>query len=381
MVGAGALSHLGPQQVAELMARYYAGEEIAQLLREFSITCHASKLVQSFPAEVLDLPCPNCGSQILRQRRSRARSSEMPAVCSGCEHRQSPWCRCPTCRSLAEKLQKAQSSRTAEAIVAYCESANRVEAPTTDFDEVSPIAAIALLALVRATDNQSDGRLSAVPEANPPFAPTPTLAADLLRLLHAEGLICLDPTSPPEAFSFEEDQIVGVQLLSAKWRILDPGVPILMDELVWRSTSDKLPTRWLDDARKLHINLAAAECRSFFDWCLKDRRLPAVASPKVDMMIRDVLIDYSVSQALKVIRTGAQWTSDFLLRGGVHRSHAANYAIGACQRFADQARAKDWEVRGLHRPPNLPRSVLGYVLHDLVLKVGDRGFYSPASLL
>lgn len=156
---------------------------------------------------------------------------------------------------------------------------------------------------------------------------------------------------------------------------------MLMDELVWRSTSDKLPSRWLDDARKLHLDLAAAECRSYFDRRLRERGLPPARTANVDTMIKSLLISHSVSQAFGIIWKGAKEAADFLVRKKVALPHASNFAIGACQRYAEMAIAERWKLRDYRRPINEPRSVVGHVLHDLILKVGERGFYLPESLL
>lgn len=238
-----------------------------------------------------------------------------------------------------------------------------------------------MLALVRAADVRGDGYLSAVTRAVPPFAPTATLSEQLLMFLHREGFIWLDPASPPEAFLFEQHAIVDVRPRSAKWIIALPGLSALLDELERRAIGNTLPSSWLDEARHLHLCLAAAECRSYFDRCLHERGLPPASSSKADKMITNLLLEYSVSQALRIIWGGAQWTADFLARKQVHRAHAANYAIGACQRFADKARAESWNIKGFRRPYDLPRSILGCVLHDVVLRVGDRGFDEPAQAI
>ena len=47
-----------------------------------------------------------------------------------------------------------------------------------------------------------------------------------------------------------------------------------------------------------------------------------------------------------------------------------NYMIGACQRWADKARAENWDVAGYKRNFNLPRSLISYVLFDVYVDAG-----------
>ncbi len=51
-----------------------------------------------------------------------------------------------------------------------------------------------------------------------------------------------------------------------------------------------------------------------------------------------------------------------------------NYMAGACLRWADKARTEGWPVIAFKRNFNLPRSMLSYVLYDVMLKIGEKGF-------
>jgi len=58
-----AIAHLDSDQVENLMQKYYDGEKISDLLREYQIVAPASALVSFFPLFVhQDLFCPYCES-------------------------------------------------------------------------------------------------------------------------------------------------------------------------------------------------------------------------------------------------------------------------------------------------------------------------------
>lgn len=369
-----AVSHLTPDQLEALMARYYAGETVSALLSEFQISCRVAKLSEQFPPEYVDPSCPHCGSQMIRSRSSRTAQWPKPPHCSGCSHIEDPSCRCSNCDARRARVAQAHRRRTFTAIAEYCAVANDGRSQPMVVDDLAPIAGIALLTLIRTADLHGDGALAAVSASPVPFTATDSLSIELLNTLHSEGLISIDPHSDPNAFRIEGYTVVGVMPLLVGWHVTADDTIDLLHEIERRALHRSLPQTWESAAKQLHMQLAAAECRSYFDRCLMERGLPRNSSVKVDALIQNLLVDHSVSQAMRIIWGGAQWTADFLARKQVNRAHASNYAIGACQRWADRARAERWDVKGFKRPYDLPRSMLSYVLHDVILKVGDRGF-------
>lgn len=71
----------------------------------------------------------------------------------------------------------------------------------------------------------------------------------------------------------------------------------------------------------------------------------------------------------------SKWqASDFLVRKRCTTRHAANYMIGECQRWADRAKAENWEVKPFKWNFDLPRSSISHVFFDVFLKIGEAGF-------
>lgn len=46
------LSHLTSEEIETLMRRYYDGEAVSKLIKEYNISVHASELYKLFPPEV-----------------------------------------------------------------------------------------------------------------------------------------------------------------------------------------------------------------------------------------------------------------------------------------------------------------------------------------
>ncbi|MGZ0077506.1 hypothetical protein [Methylomonas sp. YC3] len=136
----------------------------------------------------------------------------------------------------------------------------------------------------------------------------------------------------------------------------------------------KWPRHWSDQLPDLVRALAFAECKEFYDYCAKQRGLPASAQRSTSVMLNNLLQDHSVAQCYRIIYAGAKAAADFLVRTSCAPQHAANYMIGACQRWLDRARAENWVVTPFNRNHELPRSMISFVLYEDFLKSGDDGF-------
>ena len=81
------LKHLDAKTQQELMDRYYAGENIAALNKEFGVTCRPADLWRYFPPAQLDRNCPMCGAPLILPSSSRTAVRfhyPLAACCSAC---------------------------------------------------------------------------------------------------------------------------------------------------------------------------------------------------------------------------------------------------------------------------------------------------------
>lgn len=147
-----------------------------------------------------------------------------------------------------------------------------------------------------------------------------------------------------------------------------------------RALTQNWPSHWYAEVEENWLNLALAECREFYDYCLEMRGLHVQGDQAITSMLRNILRDFSVGQCYRIIWSGAKNASDFLARKKTSRAHAGNYMVGACQRWADHARTQAYKVIPFKRNFDLPRSMTSYVLFDVILKIGERGFTDPIGL-
>ncbi|MGZ8982323.1 MAG: hypothetical protein ACXW11_00035 [Methylotenera sp.] len=376
------LAHLSETEVDLLISRYYKGEKIAPLLAEFNVQCKP----QSFPGILpfvihADQECPACNSPMALRLYSKSsyRQGQNEFECSHCEHKQSPRCTCTYCKKL-KKDEAVNKQLKLKALIKNYSGLFECWSPTRKAEELSFRTAVSLLALVRTCGLNNDGSYGSISSSTIPFAPKGDMCKDMLALLMDNKLIGPSENSTESAFNVENGVITSMDLSSVNWRLHCENPELLISEIEDYGLNGNWSDCWSDDeVESLRLELALAECKEFYDHCLSERSFHYVDGPAIHNMLLNLLRDHSVAHCCYFIWKGAQLASDYKIRTQVNSRHAANYMPGACLRWADRARTEGWEIKGFSRNLNLPRSMLSYVLYDVMLKTGEKGFTEPIS--
>ncbi|MES2014063.1 MAG: hypothetical protein V4445_09940 [Pseudomonadota bacterium] len=374
------LAHLTEDEVNLLLKRYYENEKIASLLNEFNIQCIPQTFAKLLPLLIHeDRKCPCCNSPMGLQMQSRTSQKSIlnNMECIHCEHIELPQCRCSYCKKLKMTAAVNEQLKLNTLILEYCESF------TYDLSKPSPQelsfrSAVALLALVRTCKLKNDGSYGAISNNTIPFAPKHDIYRELLALLIDNNLICPSATSPQDAFKFESGVITSLEISLLDWRLNSERPELLVSQIEDYGLNGNWPTCWsYEDIEGLRLELALAECKEFYEYCMSERSFHYIEGPAIQTLLLNLLRDFSVSHCCYFIWKGAQLASDYKVRNQVNPRHAANYVPGACLRWADRARTERWEIKGFDRNSKLPRSMLSYVLYDVMLKTGEKGFTEP----
>lgn len=389
-----AIAHLSKEQLDNLIAEYYAGKPIKALLSKYGVQCCASYLYKAFPPVIReDLPCPYCKEPMHQKRPSRASFGtsyfRIEHYCPACGHRDKPRCRCRNCTDAFE-LNKWRGLETKrKQISVFCRHTQLNRRGHVSAEELSLLEAVALLTLTRTCtfldelDSQGNVVLGTLTKATLPMAPRHEFVLKLIRQLMDSKLISVSDSSSVEAFEFQDDELAAYFYFQVNWALsVDEPLAFLEQIEKLAADSERWPEIWHQDAIQLWQEIALHECKEYFAHAAADRGLPPAGTTSTETMLKNLLNYFSVSQCYRIIYMGAQQAADFLVRKQCTKIHAANYMIGACQRWADKARAEKWEVGHFRRQFDLPRSVLSHVLFDVFLGIGERGFTElPSSQL
>lgn len=374
-----ALSHLSPERISSLINRYYSGENVTTLIKEFGIKCSSSELCRRFPPEFVGRNCPVCKSPLIKPRVSRANTSRRRHVvisCSCCAHKETERCICPSCSDKRAKNVELLQQSKRKAIAQFCTVNWSYEVTLIEPEHLSAEAAIALLSLVRCGGWLNDTMIDAIGSSPIPFVPLEaSIMQSLLEMLINGGLIAPSPESPTTAFDFTHEEKSHWARHSVYWTLLLPNAPAFLKRLEELMANGSWPEDWKNGAHILWKRLAIAECWEYCEYAVKQRNLPIPGKTALASLLENLIRDYSVSQCYQLIWNAAGRAVDYMVREKVRPQHAANVIIGNCQRYADRARAEGWTLKGFQRNFDLPRSQLSYVLHDVFFKQGDVGFY------
>lgn len=381
------LVHLDEAQIKELIRRYYARDEpVAALLAAYEINCRANELYRHFPLQLLEDPeCPQCGGVLAEHPRARHASTwqNRQIRCTACGHWTSGQirCDCESCmlQRACDAIARQKSIR--ESISKSTAAPFKHDLPLRVAADLTLWEAISLLCLVRTGGWYSETVIEQLAGSPIPLTPEDALTQDLIDTLQAGRLAYADPSTPDSAFVVWDDKVIGSKTDRLRWRIGADNPVELVSEIELVARQGNWPSHWRADLAPICQQLALAECRQFARYCLRQRSMGEPGETALRNLIDNLLQDYSVAQIYRVLWNGARSAADYMVRKEVHRQHAANFFIGACQRWADRARAEGWEVKPFGRNFELPRTQLSYVLYDVFLRCGDAGFTDPLDTL
>lgn len=370
-----AISHLRPDEIDSLVENYLAGTRPAILLQQYRIAIAPNQLRKILPEKLTGAECLKCAAPMIEELFFRqgklVRSS---ARCSVCRHDAQPDCRCERCReeryNLALENRKRQYDAVRDAILA-------VNAEFGDacwrLEDISLSQAVALLALTRCCPLNEQNVCEPIDASFVPFAPTVALRNRLLESLSNSGLIAVSEQSAEDTVQFDGKKL-AYNSNDVRWIVRPLQAGELLSQIEAAGLIGLWPDHWHTEVGAMWLRLAMAECRQFYDYCAGERGLQPQGDVAVNAMLANILKDFSVSQCYRIIWNGAKGTADFMVRERPTARHAANYMIGSCQRWADHARTAGWTVYPFKRHSRLPRSMVSYVLFDVVLKIGECGF-------
>lgn len=377
-----ALAHLSQSEIDELIAGYMSGTRAFLLFQQFRIDASHSQIRRILPPQILSQACTLCGAPMCQAMPRRENKKLIPSkvMCSVCSHEESGKCACPDCKERQNRFAiEAKARIQAELSHAIIAARSHYQARDIDLNALSLNQAVAFLALIRCgsiTDKELCGPLSS---NSLPFAPTSTSTDEWLETLISGGIVAVSEHSTIGTIEIDHEKIV-YDSQKVQWLVLIKNWHELIQQIEHAGLTKAWPTHWYEHAEQVWKNLALSECRQFYDYSLQKRGFRANGDIAINHMLMNVLRDFSVAQTYAIIWTGARDAADFFVRGRLSRVHVANYMVGACQRYADRARTEAWQVSSFKRNFDLPRSMISYVLFDVIFKIGERGFENTVSM-
>lgn len=374
------LNHLSDAEIRTLMQRYYHGEAVTKLIKEYQLSVHASELYKLFPPKVCeDDFCEYCGENLVWDRLSKASISfgyqDSDLYCPLCQHR--PYysrCRCENC---VEEERLLQEWRVKQINAVYSQ-----ERKTVDFHDLSFEQKVFLGALCRALCKENLFDIRPYEGSNAVLAPTNDLRIQLYKELTYNQVIAVSPASPVDAFDIKSDNFPNSYYMYRVTYYLNLAFPADKQNLF---TEILNPTYYSaehkDEALNLWRKIAVAECVEYLDYQLRKVGFEFSPGDKTYKTFGILLNDFSVSQIYGIIWKAVADASKLYLEKGLTKKHAANSVIGACERYAERAKNNGWNLVEYSRIKDLPQSALSSFFFNRVLGIGELGFKLPPTIV
>ena len=183
------LSHLTSEEIETLMRRYYDGEAVSKLIKEYNISVHASELYKLFPPEVYqNYSCEYCDEFLVINRPSKTTKDfpkyERDLYCPICGHKPfQSHCRCKNCLEEERLLRIEQLEQIQEVY-------SRARTPV-DFSSLSFESKVFLGALCRALLKENLYEIVPYSESEVVLTPTDDLRKKLYSNLIHDQIIAV----------------------------------------------------------------------------------------------------------------------------------------------------------------------------------------------
>lgn len=374
------LSHLTPEEVESLMRRYYGGETVSKLTKEYSISVHASELYKLFPPEVFqNYTCEYCDEFLVINRPPKmmkdAPKYKRDLYCPICGHKPfQAHCRCKNCLEEERLLRIEQLERIHEV---YSRARTPVEFSCISFENK-----VFLGALCRALLKENLYDIAPYAESEKILAPTVGLCKKIYSSLIHQQIIAVSLQSPLEAFDIDSEDFPNTFFTYEVTYFLNLVFPPNKQDLFTEVLNPSYYTPdYADEALALWKEIAIAECIEYLQYQLDKVNFEFSPGEKTYKTFDIILNDFSVSQIYGIIWRAVADASKLYLEKGISKIHAANSVIGACERYAERAKMSGWDLTQYNRIKDLPQSELSLFYFNRVLGIGEMGFRVPPTVV
>ncbi|MDD2265462.1 hypothetical protein [Sulfuricurvum sp.] len=360
--------HLGEVDFTNLIHRYYDGEKVTHLLKEYDVKVSVNKFASCLPYFTSQHMCPYCVELAFSVGSKSEKDGniyvKMIRECYQCGHKIDPKnpnlkCDCAECQNYFEDILNNDISTSIE----HAKS-------NAEYEATSEYTKLMIAALLRSGQSEHDLELikPVFLEQKNKLSPTPDMSIKIISTLKRSNWIRFGEDSKESCFTIEDGEITRYVPLKTTYRLnlVDDfgGVTALTNPDLSNTHPVIMYDQWLE--------IAQAECFEYLVYHLHEYNLPDDIGPKTKAVIYEGLKRFSVSQMFNFIWRAAKNAAAYYQKDRVTKQHALNSIPGSMQRDMDRAVAEGWDVKGYSRNYNLPRSIYAGMFYDLVLKMGDK---------
>lgn len=363
------LAHLTADEIKILVQEYFADVKVDRLIERFNIHCTRGQFFKLLPPKLSGQICPKCTTEMVCPMPSKNAS-----LFAWDEQLY-----CPECLNEPRISLKKRESSQSSARQPICSPTPKLKSNkhlcSNDLTIEQAIVLRAVLACSESYGRKPNGR-SASKSRFLPLAPTPEYGKQLTVSLEKIGL--LSPIEKENNRSSSSPTINNqIYVFGSQYKITEVVTQELIEDVQSRLVKFEWPDRWYDEICVVIFDLAFAEIKEFYEFCIQERNFPYVNEKRVTNLILSLLEDFSVAQCFHIIFRGAQAATDFMVRSNASPSYAVSYMLTTSQNYATKARKSNKDLVPFTRNSNCPRSLMSVIVYNEVLKINNEGITTP----
>jgi len=383
------LSHLTEEQTKDLIKRYYSFEKVSDLLEEFKINVHSSRLVKLFPDVIHDkLFCKYCPDvNLVSKLESRSFSNmddfiPFSAFCPACNHSDNKYCSCHNCREAAKQYRQTQEEDKRNVLKQTFLRAD-IEIPTVK--DLTLKDALYLLSVVEHSATKDLEFIKPYLEGHSitSLAPEEELRCDIIEHLNRKGFIQINPlASGLDAFIFDQEKILtGYRRNKVLWNLL-PNMNIEEKKKYLESiraiVKDDWASFWKDDIIEMRELIIKYECVENLKYLLEEHNFPEMdqhAEKQALSVFIDLFENFSVGQVFNLSWQAVSRVKYEISLDKIYYRYSEDnivaIIISKMQQKANKFISENQTITNSKIEYRIPQTIISSTFFDLFLEIGD----------
>lgn len=379
------LVHLSQDEIVQLINRYFDGETVSKLIKEYKIKITPSHLYSIFPPVKSDEKCEHCDSPVVYPWGSKSWSERLivnQKYCINCNHNGRSNCDCKKCVEIraieeAEKIRVRLEEEEKKRRIIMEISISKMENIHLE-DELTMEDRLYLAVILRASLSEDMKVIEPNRKNFIRISPTQEYTIEILKTLIARDLLIINgATSDLNAFNINDNGIT-YDMLNVKYDLNVLAKDFeeefsnlgLIKRLIYPDTN--LFTK--EFCFEMWKRVALEESKQYLLYQMNKVGYSFNPGEKTNKVLEFLVENFSISQIYNIIYRAIANSTARYQAGEITKIHAQNSVITSCEKQGERAIAEGWNLKGYGRIKDIPETIISEVLFTSIMKISYLGF-------
>lgn len=388
------LQHLSEQQIIEIINRYYEGEKVNNLLKEYKINTSSSNLIRILPSVLDNEKCKYCEKRFVIPLSSRTYGNiidEYYKKCPNCNHQPNiNFCNCLNCEEKRRKEELARLEKEAKIEEQKRKYLNQILSEDNwvkkEENELEFEDRLYLAVVLRAALSENMMYTEPLKEYSGLLAPTEEFESEIIKTLTARGILVPHKISNFNSFriEFKDEEMqsakVSHNIYDVFYRINIEPSDMNYNEMIKRLMYPSPELFSKEFCYEMWKKIAYHESLQYLLFQMNEVGYSFNSGEKTKTVLENLIESFSVAQVYNIIYRAVANSTARYQSGKITKIHAQNSVITSCEIQGEKALAENWNLKGYNRIRELPETLISKVLYNSIMKISELGFHEKPTL-